>query len=122
MRGTLPWRRIKGSTVRETWDLIHQKKAATAPYLFLGLPEEFEIFYTYVRGLEFADEPDYEGLRKMFRGLMKRKGLVDDGGFDWIRRPRHYDELTTEDSSKRVRRCRACEASAKAREADTLRR
>ena len=113
LRGTLPWRKLKGKTVRATWDLIRDKKIETASFLTVGLPEEFEIFYQYVRGLEFADEPDYEGVRQMFRGLAQKKNIKYDGEFDWIR-PKHFNEIP-EPSAARVRRCRACEACSKSR-------
>ncbi|KAJ3480353.1 hypothetical protein NLI96_g8406 [Meripilus lineatus] len=84
MRGTLPWRKLKGQSTTETWDLIKAKKIETASLLTIGLPPEFEIFYTYVRGLEFGDLPDYEGLRGLLRGLAEREGIEYDGEFDWV--------------------------------------
>jgi casein kinase I homolog HRR25 len=76
--------------------------------------------YTYVRGLEFGDLPDYEGLRNLLRGLGERAGVKYDGKLDWIRgkdrKPRHFDEIGQEEWSKsevkKARRCRACEAAA----------
>lgn len=114
LRGSLPWRKLKGKSVRTTWDMIRDKKVETASFLSVGLPEEFEIFYQYVRGLDFGDDPDYEGVRQMFRGLAQKQGIEYDGEFDWIR-PRHFDEVRVEEEGKRVRRCRACEACKKAR-------
>lgn len=67
-----------------------------------------------MRGLDFGDDPDYEGVRQMFRGLAQKQGIEYDGEFDWIR-PRHFDEVRVEEEGKRVRRCRACEACKKAR-------
>lgn len=80
----------------------------------MGLPEEFEILYSYVRGLDFSDLPDYEGLRRLFRALAEKKGIKYDGMFDWIR-PKHIKEASAEGAGK-TRRCRACEACSKARE------
>lgn len=83
LRGTLPWRRIKGTTVSSTWDLIRDKKLETEALLTVGLPVEFDAFYKYARGLEFEDLPDYDGLRALFRGLAARQGIEYDGVFDW---------------------------------------
>lgn len=121
MRGTLPWRKLKGQTTAETWDLIKAKKLETAPLLTVGLPPEFEIFYTYVRGLEFGDLPDYEGLRGLLRGLAEREGIEYDGEFDWItgRRAKKGGKgegkcavVGDEGGRERKKRrfCRACDA------------
>jgi casein kinase I homolog HRR25 len=101
LKGSLPWRRCKGTTVSETWDLIREKKLATESTLTDGLPPEFAILYTYARDLAFDDLPDYEGLRNLFRGLAARKGIKYDGIFDWTvnRRP------------VRRRGCQACSCS-----------
>lgn len=125
MRGTLPWRKLKGSTTAETWNLIRDKKLETAPLLTVGLPAEFEVFYSYVRGLEFGDLPDYEGLRQLFRGLAEKHGIEYDGEFDWV-----VDGLPVKGTSssrtpgkrggsigvgagrERKRVCRACDACA----------
>ncbi|KAI0653132.1 kinase-like protein [Cubamyces menziesii] len=122
LRGTLPWRKLKGETVSETWDLIRDKKLETEPVLTVGLPAEFDVFYRYVRSLEFEDLPDYEGLRALFRTLAERQGIVYDGAFDWcVPRPGE-SRSSSEDASgaaagrKRKRVCRSCSACAAAAE------
>jgi len=128
LRGSLPWRKLKGSTTAQTWSLILAKKLECESLLTVGLPTEFEILYTYVRGLEFGDLPDYDGLRKLLRTLGERAGVKYDGGFDWIRdkdrKPRHFGEIgqavCEKEEVKRVRRCRACEAAAAAEAADEV--
>ncbi|PPR02932.1 hypothetical protein CVT24_012203, partial [Panaeolus cyanescens] len=69
--------------VSATWDLIRDAKIANEELLTLGLPQEFDVLYRYARGLEFDDLPDYEGLRRLFRGLAERVGIEYDGVFDW---------------------------------------
>jgi casein kinase I family protein HRR25 len=98
LRGSLPWKKLKGSTVSETWDLIRDKKIETEPLLTVGLPAEFDVLYKYTRGLEFDDLPDYAGIRALFRSLAKKRGIEYDGMFDWT--------LRTEDVKKRY--CHAC--------------
>ena len=91
LRGRLPWRKLRGPTTRATWDLIRAKKVETMEILTVRLPEELQTFYRYVRGLEFYDLPDYEGLRRLLRGLALREKIEFDGRFDWIR-DRHWRE------------------------------
>ena len=105
IRGNLPWRKTRASPdppadsdatpsqeeyirqnydpVSATWDLIREVKIANEDLLTLGLPPEFDILYRYARTLEFDDLPDYEGLRKLFRGLAERMGVEYDGVYDW---------------------------------------
>lgn len=113
LRGSLPWRKIRGSTTRATWDLIRAKKVETMEILTVRLPEELQAFYRYVRGLEFHDLPDYEGLRQLLRGLALRENITFDGKFDWIR-DRHWNEKVATKGKTRVRSCTACDACRKA--------
>ncbi|KAH9939704.1 kinase-like protein [Epithele typhae] len=112
LRGTLPWRKIKGSSVSDTWDLIRDKKLETESVLTIGLPDEFDIFYKYVRALEFEDLPDYEGLRTLFRGLAEKHGFEYDGVFDWcVPRPgASKRSSSSEPLATRKRVCRSCSA------------
>ncbi|KZT01679.1 kinase-like protein [Laetiporus sulphureus 93-53] len=109
MRGTLPWRKVKGKTSSETWDLIRDKKLETEQFIAVGLPPEFDIFYKYTRGLEFEDLPDYDGLRALFRGLAEKHEIEYDWVFDWSV-PKPHER-------KRRRACRTCHACSVAAEA-----
>ncbi|KAG1871797.1 kinase-like domain-containing protein [Suillus subalutaceus] len=100
LRGTLPWRKIKGTTVAETWDAIRDKKLEALSVLSVGLPVEFEIFFNYARGLEFEDLPDYVGLRDLFKGLAKKMKIEYDEVYDWT--------LPSRRTTKRF--CEACNA------------
>ncbi|VDB91719.1 unnamed protein product [Peniophora sp. CBMAI 1063] len=95
LRGSLPWRKLRATTVSGTWDLIRDAKIAAEGTLTNNLPREFALFHEYARGLEFGDVPDYAGMRALFRGLGKRAGVrypdMDDPtgiahwrGFDWM--------------------------------------
>ncbi|KAH7923609.1 kinase-like protein [Leucogyrophana mollusca] len=83
LRGTLSWRKTKGTTVSAPWDAIHTVRLAALPLLTAGLPAEFAVFFEYARGLKFGDLPDYEGLRELFRGLVGRVGVQYSGVSDW---------------------------------------
>ena len=41
-------------------------------------------YLRYVRSLDFAERPDYEYLRGLFHGLLKKNGQETDNEFDWI--------------------------------------
>ncbi|KAI0791370.1 kinase-like domain-containing protein [Abortiporus biennis] len=127
LRGSLPWRKLRGSSIAETWSLILEKKLETAELLTVGLPKEFDDFYTYIRGLDFYDEPDYDGLRDMLRGLAKKHGIEYDGQFDWmVSKPKKssvYGGVGVGNGAgngaaaalaKRKRFCRTCDACAAA--------
>lgn len=116
LRGSLPWRKIRppadaAQNPKGAWDKILEAKesAEASGSLTAGLPEEFDIFYRYARGLTFEDLPDYEGLRNLFRGLAKRERIEYDGVYDWsvVR-----DRIWRKGSLKRKRFCEACEAKA----------
>lgn len=100
LKGTLPWRRVKGKDITATWDLIRDKKLEVESVLTVGLPAEFEILFKYARGLEFDDLPDYNGLRALFRSLAERQGIVYDDVYDW----------TIGKSKSKRRFCEACNA------------
>jgi casein kinase I family protein HRR25 len=112
LRGTLPWRKLKATTVAGTWDLIRDAKLSTGPELHAGLPREFAMLHEYARALEFGDTPDYMGLRATLRELGARVGAkyppsVDDVGaadewgvFDW--------NIGRTGSGRRGRVCEAC--------------
>lgn len=100
LRGTLPWKKLKGSTTSHTWDIIRDKKIETESVLTVGLPAEFDVLFKYARGLEFDDLPDYSGLRAMFRSLADKNGLQYDGVFDWM--------MGKENDKRRF--CEACSA------------
>jgi len=101
IRGNLPWRRLHGETVAETWDIIRDKKLETEQLLTVGLPEEFDIFYKYARSLEFDDLPDYNGLKMLFRGLATKHGIEYDFKFDWS---------AGRQKKTKKRHCAACQA------------
>ena len=156
LRGTLPWRKLRAPStlptsvlndisgtedrreaedrynpVSATWDLIRDSKLEHESTLTNGLPEEFDILYTYARNLEFDDLPDYAGLRNCFRGLAERLGIEYDGVYDWsvpapgvegespkakkLSSPGDKGKSHLARRVKRGRHCLACEARAKAR-------
>ncbi len=83
-RSSLPWQGLKASTEDERNALIREKKMNTSiEDLCDGLPDAFATYLNYVRTLEFADQPDYSYLRKIFRDLFVRERFEYDHVFDW---------------------------------------
>ena len=75
---------MQANTKKEKYQLICEKKMRTSiEELRRGYPKEFEQYLSYCRSLRFTDIPEYDYLRKLFRDLLFREGLSNDGVFDW---------------------------------------
>ena len=132
LRGTLPWRRLKATTISGTWDIIRDAKVAAQSTITHGLPREFSVLHDYARSLNFGDIPDYDGLRSLLRELGERVGarypdmedtvstsgsssssssVPDDWcGFDW---------MVSRNTERRGRVCEACKRRTEAAWAGT---
>jgi len=100
LKGELPWQNIKTEDKQEKYRLIADMKMRTSTEtLCQDIPEEFGIFLNYVKGLGFADVPNYKYLKKLFRTLFIQKNYTIDYVFDWT-------ELIVQ-SRKRDRKLRA---------------
>ncbi|KAL2178288.1 kinase-like domain-containing protein [Thermothelomyces heterothallicus CBS 202.75] len=87
LRGGLPWQGLKAATNKQKYEKIGEKKQTTPiKELCAGFPEQFEKYLSYVRGLGFEDEPDYNYLRGLFTEALQAAGLVEDGEYDWMRK------------------------------------
>jgi hypothetical protein len=75
----LPWLHVQGATDDATWELIHAIKTKTELALKPGLHAVFDALFRYARALDFADAPDYAGLRALFARLAERSGTLFDG-------------------------------------------
>ena len=83
-RGSLPWQGLTAVTREEKYNLIMEKKSTTPiEVLCRGFPNEFVIYFTYIRNLRFDDKPDYFYLPNVFRDLFVREGFRYDYVFDW---------------------------------------
>ncbi|EIM85144.1 kinase-like protein [Stereum hirsutum FP-91666 SS1] len=120
LRGTLPWRKLKSTTVSGTWDLIRDAKlqCESAGTLVHGLPREFKTLHEYARGLQFGDTPDYTALRRMFHDLGDRMGVVypelELAGSDVSQEWRGFDWMVGRKGERRGRTCAACKKRAEA--------
>ncbi|POY74368.1 hypothetical protein BMF94_2562 [Rhodotorula taiwanensis] len=85
LRGGLPWQGLKAATNKQKYEKIGEKKQTTPiKELAEGFDEEFAIYLNYVRKLGFEESPDYDFLRELFSKVLKNRGEVDDGVFDWM--------------------------------------
>eukprot|EP00798_Chlamydomonas_sp_ICE-L_P006897 gene6897-30876_t len=57
--------------------------APTRNVLCKGFPQEFMMYFQYVRTSAFDEKPDYAYLRRMFRGLCAKEGWSWDYVYDW---------------------------------------
>jgi casein kinase I family protein HRR25 len=84
LRGSLPWQSLEGSSRKQRFRRIMQRKQnTTTAELCTGLPDEFCIFLDYTRHLPFDAEPDYKRIRSLFQDLFHASGYHDDDIFDW---------------------------------------
>lgn len=77
LRGSLPWQGIQAKDQQLKTIKIGETKIATPlEELCKGMPKEFLKYCQYCRALTFTQKPDYDYLRRIFRGLGKRLGLT----------------------------------------------
>eukprot|EP00798_Chlamydomonas_sp_ICE-L_P021418 gene21418-28381_t len=84
LRGSLPWQGLQATTKKQKYEKISEKKMKT-PFEVLckGHPQEFVMYFQYVRSLRFDEKPDYAYLRRMFWDLFAKEGWSWDYVFDW---------------------------------------
>lgn len=58
----------------------------TNAQLVKDLPHEFQLFMQSLQKLGYADEPDYDYLRKLLLQVYTREGYPPDAPFDWERK------------------------------------
>ena len=80
LEGSLPWRNEKSWT-----KTLNMKKEIPPAKMCGSCPIEFIMFLNYSRGLRFDEVPDYDYLRRLFRDLAKKHGIVYDWKFDWLK-------------------------------------
>ena len=83
--GKLPWMGLKTDDVRERYKMIgHIKEDMTTTKLCGGINREFGTYLRYVKSLKFADRPDYNYLKSLFRNCLKNNQWLEDNVFDWM--------------------------------------
>ena len=62
---------------------MESKLANTPGILCMGLPDELEKLLKYSRKLEFEEEPDYKGIKTMFKNYIMNNGDTMNMEFEW---------------------------------------
>jgi len=82
LKGSLPWMNINASNKEEKHKMIIEKKKNTVfQKLCEGLPFEFEQYLNYVRSLRFEEDPNYNYMKTLFRGVSLRNHF--ENTFEW---------------------------------------
>ena len=82
--GVLPWQGLKIKKNEDQFEKIAEKKYST-PFeeLCEGQPEEFLLFFKYIDGLRFEDQPNYVYLIELFQNMIDKYCRECFYDFDW---------------------------------------
>lgn len=84
LNGKLPWKGIHAEDPKEQNKLIADKKRSMTPdKLVKGHPKEFGEYLKKVRSLKFAQDPNYEELRNLFKHCADHNHITLDSTYDW---------------------------------------
>ena len=76
LKGRLPWQGLKG---KHRYERIGEIKMETPiDQLCIGLPQQFAQYCSYIRGLDFEAQPDYNQLKELFNSM-----IIPEANFDW---------------------------------------
>ena len=84
--GSLPWNRLdlKGSRIKtKYYRYLDLKRSITPENLCKNLPQEFATYVRYCRNLGFEEDPNYNNLRDLFKGLLIKMKEINDSNFTW---------------------------------------
>lgn len=82
--GGLPWDfRISQDPRNASQIALDAKTNTSTEELCRTAPREFSQYLNYCRGLRFDMKPDYEHVRRMFRGAFERENYREDFLYDW---------------------------------------
>ena len=107
MNGRLPWQGLDGASV-ENQNGMHFLMKGTSPtkHPSSRIPGELGRYVENCRSLRFYEKPDYDTIRKTFKGMLIHEGYVNDFAFDWksIVLKGTGDERETSEPSRKRRR------------------
>ena len=84
---TLPWIEHEGKDILKIkkYKLVLQSKSKISDEkLCSGLPKEFMRYLTYVKKLEFEQDPNYNYMRQLFLEVLNKNNFINDLMFSWI--------------------------------------
>lgn len=84
-KGKLPWQNIDRALGNLRKDRVGSCKTLEKILeFFYDLPEEFLLFFKYVKNLTFKENPNYEYLQDLLQNMAKKRGFnLEDGVWDW---------------------------------------
>ncbi|KAI0355853.1 kinase-like protein [Trametes cingulata] len=83
--GRLPWKGILAPNWQTKLTRTAEMKAGRVLQDFLAqFPPEFSAFYAHCTSLAYAQAPDYDFLRSLFRARMEEQGWSYDWQYDWV--------------------------------------
>ena len=107
LNGKLPWSGINASSTQRNRLVCERKETTTPEKLADGHPMEFSQYLKIVRGLGFADTPDYNGLKQLFVNCAALNNITLDLSYDWDSRTSTSDsegEIKPQTESNRKQR------------------
>ncbi|KAM3717980.1 Tau-tubulin kinase [Dirofilaria immitis] len=78
LQGSLPWRKIKDKD-----EVGRMKEEMNLNVLLDGCPRELHDFATYLKTLDYSDEPSYGLLENYLRNIIIRHGINIEEPYDW---------------------------------------
>ena len=85
LRGSLLWQGLTAiDQIQKEGLILEEKRRMNTEDLCEGLPQEFAVYFDYIRSLDFDEKPKYSYLRKIFRDIFVREDLDYDHVYDWI--------------------------------------
>ena len=84
--GKLPWKALnlkRKDAKKEYMHSVDIKKSTSPENICKNLPQEFAEYLRYCRNLGFEDEPDYNYLINLFKGLLIKMKENNDSNFTW---------------------------------------
>uniref|UniRef100_A0AC35GPC6 Protein kinase domain-containing protein n=1 Tax=Panagrolaimus sp. PS1159 TaxID=55785 RepID=A0AC35GPC6_9BILA len=78
LQGALPWRKIKDKD-----EVGRMKEEVNYETLLEGCPPELHEIPTHLKTLGYPDDPDYDMLEKILRGILARLQIHMDDPYDW---------------------------------------
>ena len=93
LKGSLPWQGLKVNKKEDRHKKIYEiKKNIRIKELCSRLPEEFELFYNYIRKLQFEQVPDYYYLKILLKNILEKNNYIIDFDYDWNKEKVHIEK------------------------------
>ena len=84
LKGKLPWQGIMIKNKEERYHKIMEIKRDITPIeLCQECPEEFIKYMSYIRKLEYEEDPDYNMLKNLFKSVLEKNEFQFDYYYDW---------------------------------------